>query len=60
MSMVKRSCVVVRDLKYTGNWQGCGQPRRGTVLLADVADKVGLTDALSDAMSVTRQRTRWP
>jgi len=54
MSMVKRSGRRPR-LKYTGNGKGVVN-HAGTVLLADVADKVGLTDGLSDAMSVTRQR----
>ena len=43
------------SLKYTGRGKGVVN-HAGAVLLADVADELGLTGALSEAMSVTRQR----
>lgn len=54
MSMVKRSCARP-NLKYAPTGKGVVN-HAGARLLADVAEGVGLTDALSDAMAVTRRR----
>ena len=42
-------------LKITGGGTGIAN-HAGTRLLADLADRVGLTDALSTAMAPTKQR----
>ena len=52
--MVKRSCARP-NLKYAPTGKGVVN-HAGARLLADVAEGVGLTDALSDAMAVTRRR----